>query len=262
MRLRLRQIAVAVTDLGAARADSEAIFGVGHAHEDPGVGRYGLRNAVYRLGDTFLELLTPVADGTTVGRLLAKQNSDCGYMVILQTDQIDEARERIAEASVRVVHQLDRSSGGFTHLHPRDVGGTLLSIDYMDQWDRWEWGGPGWGTQPVTDSSIVAAEMHGPEPEMMAKRWSAVLGRPCAHHQDGWRIGLDEGELRFVGESAGRGEGLRAVDLSSPRPEAIRDRAAQCGRLSPDGNINLWGMSVRLLCAGSAARPQTARVGD
>ena len=198
MRLRLRQIAVAVTDLAAARADAEAIFGVGHAHEDPGVARYGLRNAVYRLGNTFLELLTPIADSTTVGRLLAKQGSDCGYMVILQTDKIDEARARIMEAGVRVVDQLDRSGAGFTHLHPRDVGGTLLSIDYMEQWERWEWGGPDWGIHPAPDCSIVAAEMHGAEPEVMAKRWSTVLDRPCSDGGHGWHIALYEGELRFV----------------------------------------------------------------
>lgn len=253
MKLRLRQIAVAVTDLVAARADAEAIFGAGHAHEDSGVARYGLRNAVYRLGNTFLELLTPVSDGTTVGRLLAKQGSDCGYMVILQTDQIDEARARIAEAGVRVVDQLDRSGAGFTHLHPRDLGGTLLSIDYMDQWDRWEWGGPDWGIHPAPDCSVFAAEMHGSEPEVMAKRWSTVLGRPCSDGEHGWHIALDEGDLRFVAISEGRGEGLRAIDLRSSQPEAVRDRAAQRGCLFPDGSISLWGMTVRLLDADSAA---------
>ena len=253
MRLRLRQIAVAVTDLAAARADAEAIFGVGHAHEDPGVARYGLRNAVYRLGNTFLEILTPVADGTTVGRLLAKQGSDCGYMVILQTDKIDEARARIMEAGVRVVDQLDRSGAGFTHLHPRDVGGTLLSIDYMGQWERWEWGGPDWGIHPAPDCSIVAAEMHGAEPEVMAKRWSTVLDRPCSDGGHGWHIALYEGELRFVRNSDVRGEGLCVIDLRCPQPEAIRERAAERGCLLPDGSISMWGMTVRLLGGDSGA---------
>src|SRR3990167_8917341 len=138
MTLRLRQIAVAVTDLEGAQADAEAIFGASHPHEDPGVARYNLRNAVYRLEDTFLELLTPLTEGTTVGRLLAKKGGDCGYMVILQTDRIDEARSRAEEAGVRVVDQLDRNGCGFTHLHPRDVGGILLSIDYMSRWDQLE----------------------------------------------------------------------------------------------------------------------------
>ena len=262
MTLRLRQIAVAVTDLEGAQADAEAIFGASHPHEDPGVARYNLRNAVYRLEDTFLELLTPLTKGTTVGRLLAKQGGDCGYMVILQTDRIDEARSRAEEAGVRVVDQLDRNGCGFTHLHPRDVGGILLSIDYMSRWDQWEWGGPDWKSHPAPDCSIVAVEMHGPEPELMARRWSRILGLPCSEHGTGWRIALDEGELLFLLDSDGRGEGLRAIAVRCAQPEAIVERAAQRGLTSPDGQIRLWGMSVSVLGPGSKPLLHSAQGGE
>lgn len=262
MTLRLRQIAVAVTDLEGAKADAVAIFGAFHPHEDPGVARYKLRNAVYRFGDAFLELLTPVSEDTTVGRLLAKQGGDCGYMVILQTDRIEEARSRVAKAGIRVVDQLDRNGCGYTHLHPRDVGGTLLSIDYMSRWDRWEWGGTGWDSHSAPPCSIVAAEMHGPEPELMANRWSAVLGLQCSKHDSGWRIALDAGELLFLLDSEGRGEGLRAVAVRCAQPEAILERAAQRGRASPDGAIKLWGMTVRVLSPASKPPLHSAQTGE
>lgn len=253
MRLRLRQIAVAVTDLDSARTDAEAIFGVANGHEDPGVARYGLRNAVYRLGNTFLELLTPIAENTTVGRLLAKQGGDCGYMVILQTDRIDEARERVAAEGVRVVDRIDRSGAGFTHLHPRDVGGTLLSIDYMDRWERWDWGGPQWQTHAAPDAPIVAAEMRGADPGAIARRWSAVLGRACSQEAQGWRIVLDEGELRFGPASNGAGEGFASFTVRSSEADAIRRRAAERGRLHTDSTLRLWGMTVRLAGAAEVA---------
>ncbi|MFC4293449.1 VOC family protein [Novosphingobium tardum] len=262
MTFRLRQIAVAVTDLEGALADAEAIFGASHPYEDSGVARYKLRNAVYRFGDTFLELLTPVAGDTTVGRLLARQEGDCGYMVILQTDRIEEARSRVAKAGIRVVDQLDRNGCGFTHLHPRDVGGTLLSIDYMSRWTQWEWGGPGWESHAAPACSIVAAEMHGPEPELMARRWSAVLGLPCSEHEGGWRIALDGGELLFLSDSERRGEGLRALAVLCAQPEAVLEQAAKRGRASPDGGIRLWGMTVRVL--GPASKPplHSAQTGE
>ena len=66
--------------------------------------RYGLRNAVYAIDNTFLEFVSPITENTTVGRLLAKQGGDCGYMVILQTDSADNARARIDAAVVRVAN--------------------------------------------------------------------------------------------------------------------------------------------------------------
>ena len=37
---------------------------------DPGVELFGLRNAVIPVGDTFLEVVSPIKEGTTAGRLL------------------------------------------------------------------------------------------------------------------------------------------------------------------------------------------------
>ena len=248
MRLRLRQIAVAVEDLAAARAEVAAIFGLERSHCDPGVARYGLENAVYAFGNTFLELLTPVAEGTTVGRLLAKRGGDGGYMVILQTDAIAQARARIDAAGVRVVDRLDRERAGFTHLHPRDVGGTLLSIDYMDHWERWEWAGPEWERRAAraNDLAIVAAEMQGDDPEGMAARWSNLLDRRAAQAGDGWKITLDEGELRFVPLRDERGEGLRAVDVRAAGAAEINALAAERAQIAPDGSLRLWGISIRV----------------
>lgn len=98
MKLRLRQIALAVADLEAATSQASHVLGLGPAYQDPAIVRYGLRNAVYAIGNTFLEFVSPITENTTVGRLLAKQGGDCGYMVILQTDAADEARARIDAA--------------------------------------------------------------------------------------------------------------------------------------------------------------------
>ena len=253
MKLRLRQIALAAGDLTAVKNDVAAIFGVTHFHDDPEILRYGLRNAVCPFGTSFLELLTPVVEETTVGRLLARRGGDGGYMVILQTDDIEEARARIQAADVQVVGQLDRKGAGFTHLHPRAVGGTLLSIDYMNEWDRWEWAGPDWEAHaaPASKIAIVGAEMQGTDPEGMASRWSTLLNRLAVPCGDGWRIALDEGDLRFVPLCDDRGEGFRAFDVSTAYPEAVRAQAAKRGHLGPDGNVQLCGMSVRIL--GAAA---------
>src|ERR1700744_3459623 len=111
MVIRLRQIALVASDLAKAEADIRAVLGVDYAYDDPGVGKYGLRNAVFPIGETFLEVVSPKQDGTTAGRLLEKRGGDGGYMVLLQVHDIAEARARIAAANARVVEQADLQGG-------------------------------------------------------------------------------------------------------------------------------------------------------
>src|SRR3954469_18850515 len=103
--MRLRQIALVGQDLDACEADIRAILGLDYAYDDPGVGKFGLKNAVFPVGETFLEVVSPKQPGTTAGRLLEKRGGDGGYMVILQVEDIAEARARIAAANARVVEQ-------------------------------------------------------------------------------------------------------------------------------------------------------------
>src|SRR6202795_3382580 len=195
--MRLRQIALVAHDLSAACGEIAAVLGLDYAYDDPGVGKYGLRNAVFPVGTTFLEVVSPNAPGTTAARLLEKRGGAGGYMVILQVDDLAEARTRVHEAGARVVDQTDKDGAAFTHIHPKDIGGAILSLDRMHPKERWEWGGPHWHDHMRTDVSvaIVGAELQGEDPGRMAARWAAVLGRSAKQSNGGWRIGLDEGEI-------------------------------------------------------------------
>ncbi|MBI1239734.1 MAG: hypothetical protein GC199_10390 [Alphaproteobacteria bacterium] len=249
MEIRLRQIALVAHDLAAAQGDIAALFAVPYAYDDPGVGKYGLKNAVVPIGMTFLEVVSPKEAGTTAGRLLEKRGGDGGYMVIFQTDDLAAARARVREAGARIVDQWDGNGAAFTHLHPRDLGGAIVSIDAMTPRDRWEWGGPEWQKHIARDrvTAIVGAELQGEAPDKMAARWAEVLGFPAARSGDHWRIGLSEGgELRFVGLKDDRGEGLRAFDVAASDPAAIRKAAAARGLLNDDGTVTLSGTAVVL----------------
>lgn len=246
--MRLRQIALVGKDLAAAKAEIVDVLGLGGDYPDPGVGKYGLKNAVWPVGDTFLEVVSPQQDGTTAGRLLEKRHGDGGYMVILQCDDLPAARARVAAEGVRVVDQFDGDGVAFTHLHPKDVGAAILSIDYMEPKERWQWGGPNWQANVKTDvtTGIVGAELQSHDPEALADRWAGVLGKPRGTVEDGFRIQLDGGELRFVQATDGRGEGLRAFDVAAHDPDAVRARAKARGRLEEGGEVTLCGTRVRL----------------
>jgi catechol 2,3-dioxygenase-like lactoylglutathione lyase family enzyme len=249
--MRLRQIALVARDLAAARAQITGVLGVDYAYDDPGVGKYGLCNAVFPVGTTFLEVVSPEISGTTAQRLLEKRRGDGGYMVILQVDDLAAARARVHDAGARVVDQIDRDGAAFTHIHPKDIGGAILSIDRMIPKERWEWGGPHWTEHVRTDISvaIVGAELQAEDPGRMANRWSAVLGRAAEKTDGGWTIDLDEGEIRFVAALDGRGDGLGGFDVAVRNPSDIQRRAKAMGLLDPRGVVMLSGTRVRLVAA-------------
>ncbi len=252
--MRLRQIALVGQDLAACEADIRAILGLDYAYDDPGVGAFGLKNAVFAIGETFLEVVSPKQEGTTAGRLLEKRGGDGGYMAIFQVEDIAKARQRIADAGARVVSETNREGGKvcYSHIHPRDIGGAIVSVDFMDPWEHWEWGGPEWRQHLKTDVStgIVGAEMQGDDPYAMAKRWGEVLGREVEPVGEYWRIALDDGgEIRFIKTADGRGDGLGRFDVAVRDPAAVHAVAKARGRLSPDGDVLLAGTRVRLVQA-------------
>ncbi len=221
--LRLRQIALVATDLAAAEADVMSALGVRRCFRDPGVGVFGLHNALFPVGDQFLEIISPVQEGTTAGRQLVKRGGDGGYMVLVQTDDLVGFRQRLAELGVRVVYEaIDHGIVGL-HLHPKDIGGAVVSIDQTDDPAEWTWAGPEW--RDHQDSSVVtgfaAVEIQADDPEAMAARWSAILDRPSRPADGGRTIDLDDAAVRFVPATDGRGDGVGGFDVVA----TDRDRA-------------------------------------
>jgi catechol 2,3-dioxygenase-like lactoylglutathione lyase family enzyme len=248
--MRLRQIALVGEDLAACEADIRAILGLDYAYDDPGVGTFGLRNAVFPIGETFLEVVSPKQEGTTAGRLLEKRGGDGGYMAIFQVRDIEAARARLKAARARTVAETDRDGVHMSHIHPKDIGGAIVSVDQMEPWARWEWGGPVWREHVKTDTStaITGAEIQADDPEAMAWRWSEILGPPVVKSDGGWRMELpDGGEIRFVAAADGRGEGLGAFDVAVHDPDAVRAAARARGKLDADGEVILSGTRVKLV---------------
>jgi hypothetical protein len=217
--LRLRQIALVAADLESAEADLASTLGLERCFRDPGVAAFGLHNALFPIGDRFLEIVSPTQGGTTAGRLLDKRGGDGGYMVILQTDDLAPVRERIAEHGVRLVYEATAPTIVGLHLHPADVGSAILSIDACEQPAEWPWAGPVWRDHRrdgvVTD--LVGVELQADDPAATAKRWAAVLGRTAVDAT----VDLDDAQIRFVADLDGRGPGVSAISVMA----ADRSRA-------------------------------------
>ncbi len=129
--MRLRQFVFVAEDLKAAVVDIGATLGLPVCFNDPGVGRFGLHNALLPIGADLIEVVAPIREGTTAGRYLQRRGGDGGYMIILQCDDAVAQRERIAELGVRDIWRHDDDDCHATHFHPADVPGAILSIDDM-----------------------------------------------------------------------------------------------------------------------------------
>ncbi len=70
--------ALASADLQAAVEALIDVLGIEVAYADPGVGAFGLVNAVMPIGETHLEVVSPVRDDAAVKRWIARRGGDAG----------------------------------------------------------------------------------------------------------------------------------------------------------------------------------------
>src|ERR1700744_2908694 len=215
MRIRLRQVALVAADLAPVESSIIDELGLELCYRDPDVGVFGLKNALFPIGDKLLEVVSPMTGGTTAGRQLDKRNGDGGYMVILQVDDLDAMRSRIETHNVRVVFTAPGPGITGLHLHPKEVGAALLSVDQSERWDEWPWAGPTWrdhiATRVVTD--LVGVAMQSEHPASTAEKWAALVGGAVTAIGDEYHVHLEEGVLRFVPLGDDRGAGVCALDL-------------------------------------------------
>jgi len=105
---RLRQAVLAARELEPTVAALREAFDLGEPFHDEGVGYFGLRNAVFALGDTFLEVVSPERPDTAAGRLLDRRGAAvCGYMLMFQLAELGPARGRAAAEGVREVFAVE-----------------------------------------------------------------------------------------------------------------------------------------------------------
>ena len=197
--IRLRQVALVARELDPVVDALCAELGLTVCFHDPGVAEFGLHNALMTIGDQFLEVVSPTTDGTTAGRLLDRRDGDGGYMAIYEVDDLDARLAHLEAHDVRIVWGADLDDIRGRHLHPRDVGGAIVSIDQPTPPGSWRWAGPDWRAHHdnTVVSAIAGVTIGADDPDTMSRRWS--------------ELGLAN-SVRFV-PAGSRGEGLDGIDL-------------------------------------------------
>ena len=251
--LRMRQICLVAHDLATVEEDLTEIFGITVCYRDPAIRRLGLHNMLMPIGSNFLEVVSPMEEGTTAERYLERRGGDGGYMVITQTDDLKRDRRRIDALGIRLVSEPGEGPNAGFQMHPKDVPGGIQEIrqnegdeDPAGPW--WPAGGD-WkhGQRTNVLTAMVAAEIQTSDPKALADTWGAAFGREIVEQDGVPALPMDDAVVRFVPITDGRGEGLGGLDL------AVKDRdhvvaAAKRRGCTVDGDIVMvCGMRFRLL---------------
>ncbi len=227
------------------------VFGLRSAFSDPAVGVFGLSNVVMPVGGEFLEVLEPVKSDTAGGRYLARRGGDAGYMVILHGDEALEHRARLVAAGVRVIAASGPDRYRYTHFHPADCAGVLLSIDSVvgQDWRErlcdWPPAGPNWAAaQSEIGLGIVSVTIQAREPDAAAAIWSDLVQRPARSEGDAVVLGLEAGQIRFIPPVDQDGTGVVGMAIRVIDPGAARERGKAAGLPVKDSAIRIGGVDI------------------
>ena len=175
--LRLRQVVIAARDLDATVEQLCAALELSVCFRDPGVAEFGLHNALLTVGDQFIEVVSPIGDGTAAGRLLDRRDAAVtAYMVMFEVDDLDSRMAAVDAAGVRIVWRGDHDRIRGRHLHPGDIGGAIVSLDETHPPGSWLWAGPSWTAHTDTNvaTAIAGYTIAVDDPEAVAARWSQL----------------------------------------------------------------------------------------
>ena len=220
------------------------LFNFEVAFNDPGVAHFGLENAVIPIGTDFLEVVSPVEENTTAGRYLNKRGGDGGYMIIIQVDKFEDSQKLVYEYNIKTVWETDLPKAKAMHLHPKQMGGAILSLDWMEPKESWKWAGPNWEENisgPI--KGIDGVEIQSDDPELMLNTWLRVLGDVERDHEN--KILLDNTWIKFSQAIEGRGPGISAFSLKAENSNEIIERAQNLGFMV-DGKITIGGVKFYL----------------
>lgn len=249
--MRLRQCVFVCKDLESSREELCDILRIEVAYRDPGVAKWGLVNVVCPIGHDFLEIVTPFQEGTSAGRYIDRRKGDGGYMVILQVPDAAAERQRVTGLGVRAVAQKDLPEYQYTHFHPSDTSGVLLSLDTTfapkgtDPALWWPPAEKDWLKHARSDvtNGLAGVEIQHDDPDKAAETWSKILNRPAKDNI----IRLDGSQIRFVPAVDGRGPGVSAYDVSVVDRERVLAAAEKRGRKHGPAQVEVCGCRINLV---------------
>ena len=126
---RIDHIGVAVEDIDEAVTLYRDRLGMREQHRET-VEEQGVDAVLLEIGEGHVELLSPLAADTAVGKFL-ERNGPGLHHVAYQTDDIDSRLDELREAGLRLIDEQPRTGirgSRVAFVHPKATGGVLTEI--------------------------------------------------------------------------------------------------------------------------------------
>ncbi|UCI33961.1 methylmalonyl-CoA epimerase [Mesorhizobium sp. B4-1-4] len=129
---RLNHVALAVPDLAAATAAYRNTLGA-DVTEPQALPEHGVTVVFVNIGNTKIELLEPLGEGSPIAAFLTKNPSGGMHHLCYEVDDILAARDQLKAAGARVLGDGNPKTGAHgkpvLFLHPKDFFGTLIELE-------------------------------------------------------------------------------------------------------------------------------------
>ena len=122
-------MALAVSDLNASIEHYQRVWGLTLAHREV-VAEQGVEEAMFRLGDTYLQLVAPLSPDTPVGRFIERRGEGLHH-IAYEVEGIEAALASAREHELILVDQEPRRGSRNTRVafvHPRTNHGVLVEL--------------------------------------------------------------------------------------------------------------------------------------
>ena len=176
-------------------------------------------------------------------------------MVIIQVDDAQAERKRVTDLGVRAVAQKDLPEYQYTHFHPADTSGVLLSLDTtvaptgVDPALWWPPAEKGWLKHARSDvtNGLAGVEIQHDDPDKAAATWAKILNRPAVDNI----IRLDDCPTAIRSASCpivdSRGPGVSAYDVRVVDRERVLEAAHKRGRKLGPAQVEVCGCRINLV---------------
>ncbi len=126
--MKIDHIGIAVRDLERAASMYEKALGL-EVREVAEVVDQGVSVAFLPVGESVIELLQPIADGTGIARFL-EQRGEGIHHVCIEVPDIEAALDRLRSAGVPLIDQEPRAGahGRVAFAHPKGLHGVLIEL--------------------------------------------------------------------------------------------------------------------------------------
>ena len=129
MLRRVDHVALAVSNLRASIEHYQRVWGLTLTHREI-VAEQGVEEAMFRLGDTYLQLVAPLSPDTPVGRFIERRGEGLHH-IAYEVEGIEAALASAREHELVLVDEEPRRGSRNTRVafvHPRTNHGVLVEL--------------------------------------------------------------------------------------------------------------------------------------